>query len=1417
MDRYQRVRKIGEGAFGKAVLVRHKQTNRQCVVKEINIVKMPPKEREDARKEVSVLAQLKHPNIVSYIESFEEAGTLYIVMNYCSGGDLYGRINNQHGRLFTEDQVLNWFVQICLAMKHIHDRKILHRDIKSQNIFLSSSGVVQLGDFGIAKVLNNTVELARTCIGTPYYLSPEIVENKPYNNKSDIWSLGCVLYELTTLKHAFEAGNMKNLVLKIIRGSYPPISPQYSYDLRGLIAQLFKRAPRDRPSINVILKKNFIMERVRKLMSAEQLQDEFSHTVMHGAKLAKALPPAPRPSSAPKKSVTPRPGSAGRGRYNPASVYGVPIGRKSQNRSSGDQKKRGGGAAGGVNRPVPVPGQQLDDQMARRHQNLVEKQKMDRINKAREDGWKNLLGSSDDKSEARPQTPKNAGDARPLPVPRQKPAGQSNGDNRGARDPGNYEEHYAYLEKLKAQKLEREKALDQKKDYMAAPAPLPSDPNAPPAVQAAMAINQANYDRQKGAQAAERARIVEDYMQRRQAAAANKARGRADLMGNRPPSGRGRPLPSPAPKPAAGKQYPIQGRNKNEQEYLERLRQIREQNMRDRKNQLQQRAGIKSPVDREAEERKKKAEGLKKQAEDWAKKKKEQLEKERQDLFRQQQDRAKQQPQAAGNGNRPGSAKANMTPAPAVPITGMLHLIGAGNKAAPPPAGQEQATPAEEEATKSVQQRKSDILKRLNEKPPSRGKWGADKEEVKPVAEEGEGEGEVQLRRAWGEEAVSPLADPQSARSQWGDDQVRLSDLPLEQTGSAMEATSARDKVVMNPADLEAPKSARNQWGRPGSTVVRALNQLPVCQGTVSLSSTEESVAQSPTSPPAGKPAIGSTITISKTPTPAPTSTSQPPTTTTATTTSSSSPPLAPTPSAKPPVQSGTIVLKAAEASASATSAATAVTTPTATTAAAASATITIAAADSAEEGVEKAGKKDVTEPTPLSSNPDNAEPLIGETELPGSNRFVEPNSAEVRADHHKLSTVFEVSRDFTESDASRMVEGEHEDSKSQSVSKPGGARDRSMDVGDSGKPMTGDKPELKPKPGVKPKPPVAQKPLLLPKPQLLSKPDLPYHFSEQAPVVVSGGEEGQAVFSKAPAAVEKDKTGSNSKADSAQQAESLQKGLCTGNFDMKNVQMLRTCSEPDLARLFRSTVQCVKATLRRHQSLDLAEGDSEQDDELSVKSLSPREDAENESGSPEPNAKNEEVKDEEAEEKNDDDDEGTHAEGEEEDDNVDEEEDEDLISMRETMQSLLLEDDDGDEEGALSPKIKFSLSSDAESTLKEEDSGNDNAEVQDELRKQLEKLQKDDDSSDDKDDDDELASKTVCPRGHVKSKSDSALTRNEGAGKEEEEEKGAAGDAGNNGEDDDDDDDDDDEGEKLVYSVDDILTLTLSKYCDQL
>ncbi|XP_053521443.1 serine/threonine-protein kinase Nek5 [Artibeus jamaicensis] len=288
MDKYDVIKVVGEGAFGKVYLAKGRLDSKPCVIKEINCAKMPVHEKEASRKEVTLLAKMKHPNIVTFFSSFQENDRLFIVMEYCAGGDLMGRISRQRGVLFSEDQILSWFVQISLGLKHIHDRKVLHRDIKTQNIFLSKNGMVaKLGDFGIARVLNNSMELAQTCVGTPYYLSPEICQNKAYNNKTDIWSLGCVLYELCTLRHPFEAHNLHQLVLRICRAHVAPVSPWFSPDLQALISQLFQVSPRDRPSINSILKRPFLENLIAKYATLEVLQEELSHPLTH-----RARPPA---------------------------------------------------------------------------------------------------------------------------------------------------------------------------------------------------------------------------------------------------------------------------------------------------------------------------------------------------------------------------------------------------------------------------------------------------------------------------------------------------------------------------------------------------------------------------------------------------------------------------------------------------------------------------------------------------------------------------------------------------------------------------------------------------------------------------------------------------------------------------------------------------------------------------------------------------------------------------------------------------------------------------------------------------------------------------------------------------------------------------------------------------------------------
>ncbi|XP_024851806.1 serine/threonine-protein kinase Nek1 isoform X4 [Bos taurus] len=566
MEKYIRVQKIGEGSFGKAILVRSTEDGRQYVIKEINISRMSNKEREESRREVAVLANMRHPNIVQYRESFEENGSLYIVMDYCEGGDLFKRINAQKGVLFQEDQILDWFVQICLALKHVHDRKILHRDIKSQNIFLTRDGTIQLGDFGIARVLNSTVELARTCIGTPYYLSPEICENKPYNNKSDIWALGCVLYEMCTLKHAFEAGNMKNLVLKIISGSFPPVSLHYSYDLRSLLSQLFKRNPRDRPSVNSILEKGFIAKRIEKFLSPQLIAEEFCLKTF--SKFGAQPLPAKRPASGQSLASI----MSAQKITKPAAKYGIPL----TNKKYIDKKLHERKPLQKYKQEAPrkrrleltEKEKKSKDQVSLLKAEQVkrqEKQRLERINRAREQGWRNVL---------------SAGGSGEMKAPLLGSGGAMAPSSFSSR--GQYEHYHAIFDQMQQQRAEDNEAKWKGEIH-----------------------GQRLPERQKGQPAMERAKQVEEFLQRRREAKQNKARAEGHMV------------------------------------YLARLRQIRLQNFNERQQIRAKLRGEKKETDssedqegsEEADVRRKKVEALKAQASARAAVLKEQLERKRKEAY----------------------------------------------------------------------------------------------------------------------------------------------------------------------------------------------------------------------------------------------------------------------------------------------------------------------------------------------------------------------------------------------------------------------------------------------------------------------------------------------------------------------------------------------------------------------------------------------------------------------------------------------------------------------------------------------------------------------------------------------------------------------------------------------------------------
>lgn len=189
-------------------------------------------------------------------------------MGFCEGGDLYRKLKEQKGQLLPESQVVEWFVQIAMALQYLHEKHILHRDLKTQNVFLTRTNIIKVGDLGIARVLENHGDMASTLIGTPYYMSPELFSNKPYNYKSDVWALGCCVYEMATLKHAFNAKDMNSLVYRIIEGKLPPMPKVYSTELAELIRTMLSRRPEERPSVRSILRQPYIKHHISLFLEA---------------------------------------------------------------------------------------------------------------------------------------------------------------------------------------------------------------------------------------------------------------------------------------------------------------------------------------------------------------------------------------------------------------------------------------------------------------------------------------------------------------------------------------------------------------------------------------------------------------------------------------------------------------------------------------------------------------------------------------------------------------------------------------------------------------------------------------------------------------------------------------------------------------------------------------------------------------------------------------------------------------------------------------------------------------------------------------------------------------------------------------------------------------------------------------------
>ena len=264
MDGFEILEKLGDGAYSVVYKVRRKEDSKIYALKKVNLANLSQKEKENSLNEVRILASVKSTFVIAYKEAFidESDQSLCIVMEYADKGDLYQKITQfkKMGCLIDEVDIWRIFIQMTKGLKALHDLKILHRDLKSANIFLFSDGSAKIGDLNVSKVAYKGLGYTQT--GTPYYASPEVWRDEPYDMKSDIWSLGCVTYEMLALHPPFRAENIEKLYNKVIQCQYGKISERYSDDIKEIIKLLLKVKTKDRPTCAQILKHPLVKKRL---------------------------------------------------------------------------------------------------------------------------------------------------------------------------------------------------------------------------------------------------------------------------------------------------------------------------------------------------------------------------------------------------------------------------------------------------------------------------------------------------------------------------------------------------------------------------------------------------------------------------------------------------------------------------------------------------------------------------------------------------------------------------------------------------------------------------------------------------------------------------------------------------------------------------------------------------------------------------------------------------------------------------------------------------------------------------------------------------------------------------------------------------------------------------------------------------
>jgi NIMA (never in mitosis gene a)-related kinase len=264
---YNILEEVGRGSYGSVYKAKHKTSGKLYAIKRIGVTRCSHYEKNCILNEMRVLSTHRCTFIVAFKSAYFLDNAVHIVTEFAINGDLHKlfQTSKQAGKRLDENQIWNFFLQLCVAVDYLHKIKVIHRDLKPANVFLDGNSNIKLGDVGVAKIMRSYMMYGQTQVGTPLYMSPEVLKRERYDTRTDVWSLGCILYEMMSLTPAFVCQNMYQLRNHVLSGKVCLTScGNYTNALASLIPKMICVNYRHRADMKTLMKLVVIKEELAK-------------------------------------------------------------------------------------------------------------------------------------------------------------------------------------------------------------------------------------------------------------------------------------------------------------------------------------------------------------------------------------------------------------------------------------------------------------------------------------------------------------------------------------------------------------------------------------------------------------------------------------------------------------------------------------------------------------------------------------------------------------------------------------------------------------------------------------------------------------------------------------------------------------------------------------------------------------------------------------------------------------------------------------------------------------------------------------------------------------------------------------------------------------------------------------------------